>query len=248
MSIFDQTTDQNAENQAPLGGATSSFVERLVASKGEQWNDPEVIAKGKVEADDHIMLLEQQLKEMREDLGKQDYSKQLLETLQNTKAQDSSPASAVPKEDTAVTVTPVDSETIESLVSTALEKRNQTATAESNLALVDKSLTESFGTEAVAVVKAKATELGMSVEALKVLAAQSPAAFVSLMGSAKLSQGGSAPTGSVNSTAAFQQSNDRDYAYYANLRKTDKTRYYSPQVQREMLADRLRMGQERFGT
>jgi hypothetical protein len=88
MSIFDQTTDQNADKQVSLGGATSSFVERLVASKGEQWNDPEVIAKGKVEADDHIKSLEQQLKDLREDLGKQDYSKQLLETLQQSKAQE----------------------------------------------------------------------------------------------------------------------------------------------------------------
>ena len=30
MSIFDQTTDQNADKQATLGGATGSFVERLV--------------------------------------------------------------------------------------------------------------------------------------------------------------------------------------------------------------------------
>jgi hypothetical protein len=247
MSIFDQTTDQNAENQAPLGGATSSFVERLVASKGEQWNDPEVIAKGKVEADDHIMLLEQQLKEMREDLGKQDYSKQLLETLQQSKAQETPPA-AVVQEGTQPAVTPVEAETIESLVAQALQKRETTATAESNLALANASMVETFGTEAAATVQAKANELGMSLDSLRDLAAQSPAAFASLIGSAPVSQAGSAPRTSVNSAAAFQSNGDRDYAYYAALRKSDKERYYSPQVQREMLADRQKLGRERFGT
>jgi hypothetical protein len=247
MSIFDQTTDQNADKQVPLGGATSSFVERLVASKGEQWNDPEVIAKGKVEADDHIKSLEQQLKDLREDLGKQDYSKQLLETLQQSKAQETPPA-AVVQEGTQPAVTPVEAETIESLVAQALQKRETIATAESNLALANASMVETFGTEAAATVQAKANELGMSLDSLRALAAQSPAAFASLIGSAPVSQAGSAPRTSVNSAAAFQSNGDRDYAYYAALRKSDKERYYSPQVQREMLADRQKLGRERFGT
>jgi hypothetical protein len=247
MSIFDQTTDQNADKQVSLGGATSSFVERLVASKGEQWNDPEVIAKGKVEADDHIKSLEQQLKDLREDLGKQDYSKQLLETLQQSKAQGTPPA-AVVQEGTQPAVTPVEAETIESLVAQALQKRDTIATAESNLALANASMVETFGTEAAATVQAKANELGMSLDSLRALAAQSPAAFASLIGSAPVSQAGSAPRTSVNSAAAFQSNGDRDYAYYAALRKSDKERYYSPQVQREMLADRQKLGRERFGT
>jgi hypothetical protein len=192
MSIFDQTTDQNADKQVSLGGATSSFVERLVASKGEQWNDPEVIAKGKVEADDHIKSLEQQLKDLREDLGKQDYSKQLLETLQQSKAQGTPPA-AVVQEGTQPAVTPVEAETIESLVAQALQKRETIATAESNLALANASMVETFGTEAAATVQAKANELGMSLDSLRALAAQSPAAFASLIGSAPVSQAGSAP-------------------------------------------------------
>ena len=247
MSIFDQTTDQNTDKQAPLEGVTASFLERLVASKGEQWNDPEVIAKGKVEADDHIMSLEQQLKELREDLGKQDYSKQLLETLQQSKAQETPPA-AVVQEGTQPAVTPVEAETIESLVAQALQKRETTATSESNLALANASMVETFGTEAAATVQAKANELGMSLDSLRDLAAQSPAAFASLIGSAPVSQAGFAPRTSVNSAAAFQSNGDRDYAYYAALRKSDKERYYSPQVQREMLADRQKLGRERFGT
>ena len=47
MSIFDQTNDQNDDKQDPLGSSNQdSFLARLVASKGEQWNNPEVIAKG----------------------------------------------------------------------------------------------------------------------------------------------------------------------------------------------------------
>jgi hypothetical protein len=42
-----------------------------------------VLAKGKLEADGYIKTLEDQLTAMREDLGKQEYSKQLLDQLQN---------------------------------------------------------------------------------------------------------------------------------------------------------------------
>jgi hypothetical protein len=83
MSVFDQkpeghdaVTEQATPEATPT---TESFVAKLVETRGENWSDPEMIAKGKIEADNHIAELERQIAEMREDLSKQDYSKSLLE-------------------------------------------------------------------------------------------------------------------------------------------------------------------------
>ena len=90
MSVFDtdsdQTTDGSQNTESAFQTETQpqdSFLGKLVETKGEQWSDPEVLAKGKLEADTYISTLESQLKELKEDLGKQDYAKSLLEQLQN---------------------------------------------------------------------------------------------------------------------------------------------------------------------
>ncbi len=90
MSVFDtdsdQTTDGSQNTESAFQTETQpqdSFLGKLVETKGEQWSDPEVLAKGKLEADTYISNLESQLKELKEDLGKQDYAKSLLEQLQN---------------------------------------------------------------------------------------------------------------------------------------------------------------------
>ena len=80
----EQVTEQTQTETPPQ----ESFLQKLVEAKGENWRDPETLAKGKLEADGYIKTLEDQLNQMREDIKKQDYQAQILEQLQN-KATDS---------------------------------------------------------------------------------------------------------------------------------------------------------------
>jgi len=57
--------DQNNENQSQETPIQESFLDKLVQAKGENWKDPEVLAKGKLEADGYIKNLEDQLSQMR---------------------------------------------------------------------------------------------------------------------------------------------------------------------------------------
>ena len=59
--------DQNNENQGQETPQQESFLDKLVQAKGENWKNPEVLAKGKLEADGYIKNLEDQLSQMRED-------------------------------------------------------------------------------------------------------------------------------------------------------------------------------------
>jgi len=91
MSVFTEgnVTEQATQAEPQTTETTppqESFVAKLVEAKGENWSNPEVLAKGKLEADTYIQQLETQLTQMREDLGKQDYAAKLLDQLQNKAA------------------------------------------------------------------------------------------------------------------------------------------------------------------
>ena len=239
MSVFDSTTDQSAAPNTQEDN--QSFVAQLVAARGEQWSNPETIAKGKLEADQHIARLEQQLKELNEDLGKtkaeQDYAKTLLETLQSqkplagTSEQSTESQSGAGKEDTTL-----DPSSLKELIAQVLDNRTAEQRAADNRTKVDSYLQQTYGTEAGKTVQEKAKELNLSVDYLKSIAEQSPNAFYQLIGVPKPRESAAPPSGSVNSVATMQ-SGERTYAYYRELRKTNPTKYYSPSTQQQMFKD-----------
>ena len=131
MSIFTETgsnQDQPQTEQAPTTEATTeSFVERLVKAKGENWKDPETLAKGKLEADNYISQLEEQNRQLREDLGKNDYASQIIDAIKN-KAADTSTAKDLEAEPNTVAELIVNSgckKNISSIKSPEPRKKNE---------------------------------------------------------------------------------------------------------------------------
>lgn len=260
MSIFEETpaeaqpqAEQVAEQPVTETQPQESFISKLVETRGESWKDPEVIAKGKLEADAYIKNLEDQLASMREDLGKNDYAAKLLEQLQN-KAPDPTTGQTVESNNNNLSGTNPDGDTnqsvsdddLKSLVEKTLTEREAAATVEQNLSHVTKQLQEDYGTEANVKVQERAKELGISLDRMEQLAKESPSAFFSLLGGVKkplpsMTQG-SIRTEGVN----YQSTNKRDWGYYQNLRRENKTLYYTPQIQRQILEDKKRLGSE-FG-
>lgn len=243
-----QTEQVTTENTPPQ----DSFVAKLVEAKGENWQDPEVLAKGKLEADSYIQQLETQLTQMREDLGKQDYAQKLLDQLQN-KAADPTTANAAMSNNNNTggtsegnTNPALSEDDLKSLVEETLTARDKEALVKQNLTLVDQELEKSYGTDAQATVKKKAEELGMSLERMQEIAAESPNAFFSLIGEPKKSfqpmVQGSVRTEGVN----MQSSTDRNWDYYQKLRRENRNLYYTPKIQRQLMDDKNRLG-DKFG-
>jgi DNA polymerase III alpha subunit (gram-positive type) len=237
--------DQNNENQEQ-----QSFLDKLVQAKGENWRDPETLAKGKLEADGYIKNLEDQLATMREDMKKQDYQSEILTQLQNKATETSAVNTEVPNNNTSVntqdTTGAVNEEDLKSLVEKTLNQRELQAKVQTNLQFVDKELEGSFGTEAKAQIERKATELGMSVDRLRDIAAESPNAFFALIGENKR------PTepmvsGSVRTEGvSMQPSTERNFDYYQKLRRDNRNLYYSAKTQQQMFEDKSRLG-DKFG-
>ena len=242
--------NQNNESQGQATPTQESFLDKLVQAKGENWRDPETLAKGKLEADGYIKNLEDQLASMREDIKKQDYQNEILTQLQNKATETSAVNPEVPNDNTSVntqnTTGVVNEEDLKSLVEKTLNQRELQAKVQTNLELVDKELEGSFGTEAKAQIEKKATELGMSIDRLREIAAESPNAFFALIGENKRPVSpmvaGSVRTEGVN----MQSSTERDFNYYQKLRRENRNLYYSAKTQQQMFEDKARLG-EKFG-
>jgi hypothetical protein len=256
MSVFsesgqpDQTqeTEQTTQTTEP----TESFVAKLVEAKGENWKDPEVLAKGKLEADRYIKELEDQLNQMREDLKKEDYAEKILQEIRNKAADTSTANRTLPNNDTAGAAqdaTPqasLSEEDLKSLVDKTLTEREKQNNVAQNIRVVDEELQRQYGTEAQKAVLKKAQELGISMDRMKELAAESPTAFFALIGEGKKTfnpmVNSSVRTEGVN----LQPSTERDWPYYQKLRRENRDLYYTPKIQQQLMQDKSRLG-DKFG-
>lgn len=253
MSIFDQAaTEQPTETQAPTEEQAvetqDSFVSKLVQERGNKWSDPEVIAKGKLEADRHISELERQLQELREDLGKSEYAKEVVDALRN-KAGGITPKDVAPNNnnvdaaDQPNTTEKASEVDLESLVEQTLAKRERDAMVAQNLKTVDDQLTAAYGTEARKHVEERAAALGMSMDRLREIASESPNAFLTLVGEAPRRESNADLKSAVNTAAgAFNSTEARDFDFYQKMRRENPNRYYSPSVQNEMAKSRVELG------
>lgn len=244
-----QTEQATAQTEQP----STSFVERLVQAKGENWKDPEVLAKGKLEADTYISQLEQQIGQLREDLGKNDYAAQVLDAI-NGKAADTSTAKDIEADKNTAGVeeegTPpsLNEDDLKSLVEKTLQEKETQKSIEQNLKTVEETLKGQYGDKLGQVLQNKATELGLSMGRMEELASESPSAFLALFGDNRQeNMFTSMMNSSINTEGVnMQSSTERNWTYYQNLRRENPKQYYSPKVQQQIMKDKLRMG-DRFG-
>jgi len=244
-------TEQNAEKTQQEATPQESYLQKLVEAKGENWKDPEVLAKGKLEADGYIKTLEEQLAQMREDLKKKEYQAQVLEQLQNKAADSTAAKNGVPNDNGSAeaqnTTGNLSEEDLKSLVEKTLTQREKETSVKQNLSQVDKALDDMFGTEALSVVQKKAQELGMSIERMQDIAAESPNAFFALIGEKPKQPMNPMIQGSVRTEGVnMQASAERDWSYYQKLRRENKNLYYTPKIQQQLMEDKMRLG-DKFG-
>lgn len=247
------TQTEQTELQGQGTPPQESYLKKLVETKGENWSDPETLAKGKLEADGYIKSLEEQLTQMREDMKKQDYQSQLLEQLQNKATETAAVNNGVSTNnnnngdvDTQNTTGAVNEDDLKSLVEKTLTQRDKDAVVKQNLSQVDQELESSFGTEAASVVQKKAEELGVTMDRLREIASESPNAFFTLIGEPQKTFNpmvqGSVRTEGVN----MQASTQRDWSYYQKLRRENPNEYFTPKLQQQLITDKIKLG-DKFG-
>lgn len=239
MSVFteDQATTPESQTNQTQEGTNQSFVELVVKEKGEQWSDPEALAKGYYHAQQRIKELEGSRSNV------EDFSKQLLEALQAQTAPKPAPAPVQTNGDSGEENTTPKPEDLKSLIEETITSRERQRTVTQNVQEVETQLNSVFGTEAKGKVKSRAQELGLSLERMQEIAGESPSAFMSLMGQAPVKQTNTVPTSTVN---VSPKTGERDFAYYMKLKKENPRQFWSPSIQRMMIEDKLKMG-DSFG-
>lgn len=264
MSYFDtdkntSTTTQDVNTEAnqeqPNQENNEDWVNKIVKVKGENFKDPQVMAKSILHSTTHIEGLERQLEELRNDLSKQDYAKNLLDEVRKQSEQSpsggevsngTSQTNSTTSTENGGTTREISEEMLKGLIETTLTNREAANTAKQNLKITDEKLTQLYGTEVGAKMQEVSQSLGMPKERLQDIAAESPTAFFKLLGEkvepAKTSM---INQGSVNTSTSFMDSNassKRDRNYYKKLRQDNPKTYYDPKIQRQMFADVERLG------
>lgn len=243
MNFSDGANNQNtSEAETNQTEDNQSFVKRLVEAKGEQWGDPEMIAKGKLEADTYIEQLRKENEELKALAEKASTLEDIVAKIER-KATEPTNVNAQSDQGGAndsETKNPVSEDDLQSLVEKALTKREQEATATQNFQQVVSQLQDSYGDNMNEVVQKKAGELGLSVARLQEIAKESPTAFFSIVGEKpkefKNMTQGTIRTESVNT----QPSGKRNNKFYQELRKSNPRQFN--QLQDQMLKDRMQLG------
>ncbi len=246
MLFEDQTKGQDG-NQNQQTSNQEDWLAKIVEAKGEAFKDVNVLAKSKLESDAFIKQLQDQLAELRTELSKEEYSKKLLAELQGRRQDpNANPAPKQGETNPSDTKPELSEDVIKRLLDETLTQREKTNTASQNSRMVQEQLEQKYGTEAKAHVENKAKELGMTYERLATLATESPSAFLSLIGEPK-PEFKPPVNGTLNTSAAnYSNPAERDWNYYQNLRRTNKTLYFNPKTQQQMIQDKVRLG-DRFG-
>jgi hypothetical protein len=247
--IFSSATTEGTTTDTQQTQTKESFVDHLVGD-GKKFKDIEALAKGKLEADKHISEITKTLDELRAELAKQDYAKNLLEQMSKgseTGAEQPTPVTTSSSNTENTTQSASDFEALVEKVITAKEKNK---TASQNISVVGEEMQKQYGDKTADVLKAKSLELNMSLDRLKEIAAESPTAFFQLIGVKKMGEKTSTSTGvttqsTIRSENFNSYSQDRTFEYYQKLRKENRSLYYSPKIQNTMLQDRERLG-DRF--
>jgi len=247
--IFSSATTDSTTTDTQQTQTKESFVDHLVGD-GKKFKDIEALAKGKLEADRHIGEITKTLDELRAELAKQDYAKNLLEQMSKgseTGAEQPTPVTTSSSNTENTTPSASDFEALVEKVITAKEKSK---TASQNISVVGEEMQKQYGDKTADILKAKSLELNMSLDRLKEIAAESPTAFFQLIGVKKMGEKTSTSTGvttqsTIRSENFNSYSQDRTFEYYQKLRKENRSLYYSPKIQNTMLQDRERLG-DRF--
>lgn len=215
---------------APAPAPIAPTVDQLVG-EGKKFKDLEMLAKGKLEADNHIAKLEAERAADRKRLEE-------LEAIINVTGVKPSGNQPAPAQSAAV-----DPSQIAELVRKELQHASEEDRAKANVLEADRYLTEYFQDKqkATEFVTEKAKALGMPVSWLIDVAAKSPAALYNLLEVKHNAQQqpGKAPAKPVVNTDApnFAPNGgpkEGSKEWFDAMRKSNPSRYWSPEVQAQI--------------
>lgn len=209
-----------------------------LVGEGKKFKTVEDLARGKVEADAFIERLKQENATALEAARNSALADEKLDVLRKEIATLKAANPQSSREPTSPALTP---DSIKTLVSEAITQTERNRTAQQNINAANDQMVKTLGSleNAANAVKAKASEVGMTLEALKDIAAKSPSAFLKIMGQeVALSREPLDPTRVVRENTPNLTPNAPTAgtkAYFDNILKTQgRGVYFTPRIQQEI--------------
>lgn len=217
----------------------TSALETLVG-EGKKFQSAEDLAKGKLESDQFIEQLKGELAEIRKELKNDRFQSELQKELNRGNNQQP-PAANPPKPiEGSKAFSP---EELSSLIKSEIMEAKQYEQANSNILEADRFITERLGNKEKAkqFIVDKAAEMGISVNWLLDVAAKSPKALYNVLGLTTEPSVEKDKTKVVDHVSKVNTERMEfapkagvkpgSKAYFDEIRKADKARYFTPEVQ-----------------
>jgi hypothetical protein len=239
--VFDpnpENTDaQPSGDQAQAGDPLAELV-----GEGKKFASASDLAKGKLEADAFIEQLKQEQKELRSDLERANAKAMVTDTVKDLMSNQEG-------KDTANQPDPFTPDQLNKLVDERLKLDRAEQNSKANRETANAAVLKHFSNDAAkakAFIAEEAQRLSMSPSQLADISADSPAAFLRLVG---INQPSANPGTSfdtvVNPDAGAGDSTVRDNSYYQQKRKELGHRFYEADIQQQRMRDRAALG-DRF--
>lgn len=229
MSLFEEAPVTNVSPKL------DDFV-----GEGKKYRDAEAVAKALVEKDNFIERLKAEQEALRSELSTRpnvDRSQEILDRLESLNRRE--PVTERQPEPSVVERTEVKGLSAED-VDRILSDRERRAKAEANIAKVKEVLIEKFGDKYPQALKSMAEKNGLGTKFLDTMAAESPQALLNLMAVEKPETLFTPPNSVVQPGSFIPSSgNPRNEKYYKQLLATDKTKYFSAEVQNQQYKDMM---------
>jgi hypothetical protein len=246
------------ENNQGQSQSLSSYFEELTKPGGKfdktRYSSDkdliEAIAKSKFDSDNYIKTVESKSDQLREDLLKareaqnaQANMQELIDSFKQVQQTKSDTTQQPQSQDNKPTFDPKE---FASLVSEQVKQLDQRKTEQANLDLVRNKIAEKWGSNVPDSVRQQIDKLG---ELGTNLAKRYPDEFLRSIGAEQTQRQPdflTPPRSNANSdTFKPQGPQERTWAWYENLRKTDPTSYHSRKMTVQMHNDAIRLG-DRF--
>lgn len=231
-SIF--SSDKGDASSTADNNTLSDNFKDMYVGEGKKYATEADAFKGLHNAQEHLSRLEQENAQLREVAQKAKTTEELLAELRK-------------KQNDELGKEKLDPKVVRELVKEELTASEQTKLITRNVESVEQKMKAMYGDKARDVLQQKAAELGVSIDSMMQTAGLSPNAFM-----AWFPQGQSNEQANLSSDVNTRnmESGDRGatgfkagtYKYYENLRRTDKAKYMTPEIQLEMNNNAAKLG------
>jgi hypothetical protein len=237
-----ETNDQGLFSETDAD-PDKDFVAELVG-EGKKFKDANALAKSKLASDSHILKIESENAQLRQELK----TRLTLEEFYDQVKNKPSPSTPPPTEQDEPERTEFSVEQIDSLVDKRFQERLTVEQQKNNLAYVTQEVAKKLGPNYKKLMADRAKEVGEAPENLTHLAMTKPKLFLELMvpsvGTTNIP--GLPRTQLDTGKMAFENNAVRNQSYYQKLRQTDRKRYDSRNVQIQMHKDAMALGEKFF--